>query len=158
MHEQAIERFATGGERLTKAVAGLGVADVTQRLAPGKWSILELVVHLADSDAVVIDRMKRILTEENPPLLSFDEEAYVARLHYGEQSLEDALLLINLGRRQFARVLRRLKPEEFARRGTHNRAGVVTVGELIEQYTDHLDHHLGFLLGKRRTLGKPLPG
>ncbi|MCX5661255.1 MAG: DinB family protein [Planctomycetota bacterium] len=158
MHDQAIERFATGGERLNKAVVGLGAEDVVRRLAPGTWSILELVVHIADSDAVVIDRMKRILTEENPTLLSFDEDAYIARLHCNEQSLEDALLLIDLGRRQFGRVLRRLTPAEFERKGTHNRAGIVTVGGLIEKYSDHLDYHLGFLLGKRQTIGKPAPG
>ena len=61
---------------------------------------------LADSDAIAIDRMKRILTEDNPPILYADETAYVDRLLPGEQSLEDALTLFDLGRRQWSRVLR----------------------------------------------------
>ena len=54
---------------------------------PGQWSILELVLHLADSDCISIDRMKRMLTEDNPPLLYADESAYVERLCSHEQSL-----------------------------------------------------------------------
>ena len=55
-------------------------ADLIAHPGPGDWSIQELVIHLADSDAIAIDRMKRILTEDNPPLLNADETAYVHRL------------------------------------------------------------------------------
>ena len=43
------------------------------------------------------------------------------------------------------------------RKGTHNRAGTVTVGHYVENYCRHLDHHLTFLKAKRERLGKPLP-
>ena len=156
MNRQLIEEYVACGPRLRKAVAGLNAEDLTARPGPGKWSILELVIHLADSDAISIDRMKRILTEENPQLLYADETAYADRLCSHEQSLDDALTLIEAGRRQFARVLRKLPDEAFARRGTHNRRGVMTVGELVEDYIEHVNHHLKFLLDKRIRLGKPL--
>jgi hypothetical protein len=54
--------------------------DLIAHRGPGDWSIQELVIHLADSDAIAIDRMKRILTEDNQPLLDADETAYVDRL------------------------------------------------------------------------------
>src|SRR5689334_5554873 len=100
MDRTLIDRFEAAGARLRGAVAGLTPEDVTARPGPGDWSILELVVHLADSDAIAIDRMKRILTEDNPTLLYADEGAYVQRLFSHEQSLEDAVLLIEAGRRQ----------------------------------------------------------
>ena len=156
MNRQLIEEYVACGPRLRKAVAGLNAHDLTARPGPGKWSILELVIHLADSDAISIDRMKRILTEENPQLLYADETAYADRLCSHEQSLDDALTLIEAGRRQFARVLRKLPDEAFARRGTHNRRGAMTVGELVEDYIEHVNHHLKFLLDKRIRLGKPL--
>ena len=156
MNRQLIEEYVACGPRLRKAVAGLNAEDLTARPGPGKWSILELVIHLADSDAISIDRMKRILTEENPQLLYADETAYADRLCSHEQSLDDALTLIEAGRRQFARVLRKLPDEAFARRGTHNRRGAMTVGELVEDYIEHVNHHLKFLLDKRIRLGKPL--
>ena len=52
--------------------------------------------------------MKRILTEDNPPLLYADETAYVDRLFHDEQSIEDALTLFDVGRRQWSRVLRQV--------------------------------------------------
>src|SRR6516165_9090803 len=123
MDRQVIENYVACGPRLRRALAGLSPEDLTARPGPGQWSILEVVVHLTDSDCIAIDRMKRMLTEDNPSLLYADETAYIDRLFSHEQSLEDALTLFELGRRQFARVLRKLPDEAFERRGTHNRRG-----------------------------------
>src|SRR2546426_10210415 len=92
MNRDLIEQYAVGGEKIRRAVAGLTQEDLRARPGPGAWSALEVVVHLADSDAISIDRMKRILTEDNPPLLYAHESAYVDRLHTHEQDLEDALV------------------------------------------------------------------
>jgi uncharacterized damage-inducible protein DinB len=154
---QLIDQYEVCGPRLRQAVAGLSQEELTARPGPGKWSILELILHLTDSDAIAIDRMKRMLIEDNPPLLYADETAYVDRLCSHEQSLEDALILFEVGRRQFARVLRGLPDEAFERRGTHNRRGPMTVGGMVKDYIEHMDHHLKFLYDKRARLGKPLP-
>ena len=156
MDRQLIDEYVACGSRLRHAVAGLSPEELTARPGPGDWSILELVIHLTDSDSIAIDRMKRMLTEDDPPLLYADETAYVRRLASHEQSLEDALTLFEVGRRQFARVLRTLPDEAFERRGLHNRRGVLTVGGLVKDYIEHVEQHLVFLAGKRARLGKPL--
>src|SRR3954447_8397825 len=144
MDRRLIEQYAAGGAILRRAVAGLSREELTARPGPGAWSIQEVVIHLPDSDAISIDRMKRILSEDNPPLLYADETAYVERLHTHDQDLEDALQLFEVGRRQWARVLRRLPDEAFSRHGTHNRRGKMTVGDLVTSYVKHLDDHLEF--------------
>jgi hypothetical protein len=156
MDRQLIEEYVACGPRLRQAVAGLTPEELTARPGPGDWSILELVIHLTDSDCIAIDRMKRMLIEDDPPLLNADETAYVRRLAPHEQSLEDALTLFEVGRRQFARVLRALPDEAFDRRGMHNRRGVLTVGGSVKDYIQHVDDHLAFLAEKRARLGKPL--
>ena len=156
MDRRLIEEYVACGPRLRQAVAGLSREDLTARPGPGTWSIQEVIVHLADSDSISIDRMKRMLTEDNPTLLYADETAYVNELYPHEQSLEYALSLFELGRRQFARVLRQLPPEAFERGGTHNRRGRVTVGEMVRDYIKHLDDHLAFVVAKRERLGKPV--
>ena len=156
MDRELIGRYEAGGEKLRRAVAGLSREELLARPGPGAWSVQEVVIHLADSDAISIDRMKRILIEDNPPLLYADETAYVERLHTHAQALEDALLLFEVGRRQWARVLRRLPDEAFLRQGTHNRSGKVTLGGLVASYVKHVDDHLEFVLGKRANLSKPL--
>ena len=157
MNRALIESFAAGGETLRQAVQGLSREDLLARPGPGNWSIQELVIHVVDSDTLAIDRMKRILTEDNPPLFYADETAYNDRLFPEEQSLEDAVTLFDVGRRQWARVLRKLPDDAFARQGTHNRRGVMTLREMVEGYSKHLEHHLVFLRAKRDRLGKPLP-
>jgi hypothetical protein len=155
MNRECIEQYAAGGPTLRRAVEGLTRDDLLTKPGPGLWSIQELVIHLADSDAISIDRMKRILIEDNPPLLYADETAYVSRLHTDDQSLDDAVLLFEVGRRQWARVLRKLPDEAFDRAGTHNRKGRVTLGGMVASYVEHLDYHLKFLHEKRARLGKP---
>ena len=113
MNRDLIESYAAKWQFLRRASQGLSHDDLLAHPGPGSWWIQELVIHLADSDAVTIDRMKRILTEDNPPLLYADETAYVDRLLPGEQSLEDALTLFDVGRRQWSRVLRRLSDDAF---------------------------------------------
>jgi uncharacterized damage-inducible protein DinB len=156
MDRTLIDAYAAGPEKLRRAVAGLSQEELRARPGPGAWSSLEVVIHLADSDAISIDRMKRILTEDNPSLLYADETAYIDRLHAHAQDVEDALTLFEAGRRQWARVLRLLPDDAFRRQGTHNRRGAVTLGEMVADYVEHVDYHIGFIAGKRANLGKPL--
>lgn len=156
MDRSLIDAYEAAPAKLRAACAGLTHDELTARPGPGLWSILEVVVHIADSDAISIDRMKRILTEENPPLLYADETAYVDRLYTHAQDLEDALTLLEVGRRQWTRVLRFLPDEAFTRTGQHNRRGTVTLGGFVASYIAHIDEHLEFVYGKRSNLGKPL--
>lgn len=158
MDRKLIDAYEAAPTRLRAACAGLTRDELTARPGPGAWSILEVVVHITDSDAISIDRMKRILTEDNPSLLYANETEYVARLHTHAQDLEDALALLETGRRQWARVLRLLTDEAFTRTGLHNRRGTVTLGGLVADYIAHIDDHLKFVYGKRANLGKPLAG
>ena len=64
--------------------------------------------------------------------------------------------LFETGRRQFARVLRKLPDSAFDRVGTHNKKGRVTLGEMVQSYVDHVQDHMKFLVAKREKLGKPL--
>lgn len=157
MTPDLIDQYERGPAKVRAAVAGLTRDELTARPGPGQWSILEVVVHLSDSDAISIDRMKRMLSEDNPQLLYADETAYVDKLATHDQDLEDAILLMEVGRRQFARVLRKLPPEAFDRHGTHNKRGRVTVGGMVPSYVAHIDDHLEYVRKKRAALGKPLP-
>jgi uncharacterized damage-inducible protein DinB len=156
MNRAMIDKFEAGPANLRRAVAGLTPDEIKARPGPGKWSIQEIVIHLVDSDEIAIDRMKRMLIEDNPTLLYADETAYIDRLFPHEQSLDDALTMFEVGRRQFARVLRKLPDAAFERHGTHNKKGRVTVGEMVQSYAKHIDDHMKFLLGKREKLGKAL--
>ncbi len=152
-YRDIVEEFEAGGQKLRPAVIGLTREQLLAKPGPGKWSIQELVIHLGDSEAIAIDRMKRVIAEDNPTLLRADEQAYVDRLHCDAQDLQDAVTLFELNRRQFARVLRQLDDSEFERVGTHNaELGRITLAGLVENYSKHLDHHLQRLEQIRRNI------
>src|SRR5258705_2226416 len=126
MNQDLIEQWEHGGEKLALAIRGLTDEDLTCFPIPGKWSILQVVIHLLDSDLIATDRMKRIIAEDNPTLIGYDESKFVNNLHYDDQNAADAVKIFDLNRKMFAGVLRKLPESAFARAGTHNERGKVT--------------------------------
>ena len=148
-----IDRYERGGRLFRSAVSGLTSAHLGARPGPGAWSLAELAAHLLDSDLVGADRIKRVIAEENPTLLAYDENAWVARLGYADAPPEEAAALFGANRRWVARILRGLPEADFARAGHHTERGRETLAELVRVYIGHLDHHLRFLYAKRGSLG-----
>lgn len=155
MDRQLIEKFAETG-KLAQSISGLTRDELLAKPGPGDWSIQQVVIHMADSDEIAIDRMKRIIIEDNPTQLWADETAYAEKLFNDDQSIDDAITIFETGRRQFARVLRKLPDSAFDRFATHNKKGKVTLAQMVADYTGHLDYHLKFILAKRERLGKPI--
>jgi hypothetical protein len=161
MERELIEQYARGGEKLEQAVRGLTREDILAMPASsdpkvGKWSIQQVVIHLLDSDLIAMDRIKRMIAMPNPQLIGYDENLFIQRLLPEEQSVEDALKILDLSFKNFARVLRKLPDEAFDRPGMHNERGRVTAGEYIGSMVKHMDHHLKFIHAKRAAMGKEM--
>jgi len=150
-----IDQYEQGADELTRSLEGLTRDDLFAHPAAG-WSIQEIVIHMMDSDLIGADRMKRTIAEERPSLLGYDETAFAKHLHYELQDARAAAAVFAANRKLFAVVLRALPPETFDRFGMHSERGRETLGELLEGYVQHLEHHLDFLRKKRALLGKPL--
>jgi hypothetical protein len=161
-HQNAelVEHYARGGEQLALAIRGLDREDMLVRppedAKVGLWSIQQVVLHLQDSDLIAADRMRRVIAEDNPTLIGFDETKFATNLFYDEQDAKDAVTLVELSRRQLARVLRKLPDSAFDRAGTHNERGRVTLVGLLKDYHQHLEHHIGFIHKKRAWMGKEM--
>lgn len=151
---ELIEEYARGGEKLRDAVTGLSLAEMNSFPVPGTWSVQQVVLHLLDSDLISIDRMKRMIAMEKPLLVGYDETLFSQKLFYDQQSADDAVTILDLSFKNFARVLRKLPAEAFDRPGIHNERGLVTLGSYLEHMVKHLDHHLKFIREKRAKLGK----
>jgi uncharacterized damage-inducible protein DinB len=149
MNRTLIDDYVAGGQRLRAAVAGLSDEQLKRRPADGSWSIQQIVIHLCDSDLVASDRMKRVIAEERPLLMGYDESKFAERLQCDVQSVEDAVTLFEVNRRQTGRILRALPDEAFDRWGVHNERGKVTLLELLTGYIGHLEHHLRFINRKK---------
>ena len=151
-YDPLINDFEQGGPRLRAAVAGLSPEQLKACPVPGTWSIHEIVVHMMDSDGIGIDRMKRIAAEELPLLIGYNETQFIQRLHPHEQPLDQVLSVFETSRRLFAVTLRKLTETDFGRAGIHNEAGKKTLGEMLNTYVEHLNHHLTFIERKKAIL------
>ncbi len=160
MDHELIEHFATGGEKLQLAIRGLTREDLLQVPEPdagvGKWSIQQLVIHCLDSELVSIDRLKRMIAEENPTLIGYDENKYTQALFYSDQPAQPAANLVDANRELFAHVLRKLPDTAWTRKGTHNERGEINVGGYLKAVVDHLEHHIHFIHLKRAKMGKEM--
>lgn len=148
-----IDQYQAGPAALREAVAGMAREELLARPVAGKWSTHEVVCHLADFEPIYADRMKRVLAEHEPPLLSGDPDLFAARLAYSARDTEEELRLIDVVRSQMARILRTLSADDFARRGIHSTSGPITLAMLVERITGHIPHHVAFIEEKRRVLG-----
>lgn len=160
MDRDLIDQYANGGDKLSLAIRGLtredllAVPDADANV--GKWSIQQVVIHLCDCEQVHADRMKRVIAEDDPPLMAFDENKWVAALNYADQSAEDAVQLVTLLRKQLATTLRKLPDAAFARAGMHSETGRKTLEDLLRGTVNHFEHHLKFIHEKRAKMGKEM--
>ena len=160
MDHNLIEHFEGGGEKLALSIRGLTREDLL--CAPpadanvGRWSIQQVVIHCMDSDLVSVDRLKRMIAEDNPTLIGYDENKFAANLLYDEQDAAQAAAIVDANRKLFAKVLRKLPESAWSRKGTHNERGTLTVGGYLKSTVDHLEHHLKFIHAKRAHWGKEM--
>jgi uncharacterized damage-inducible protein DinB len=154
MDRKLIDRYVNEAGDLGKSIAGLSKEDLLAFPVPGTWSIQQIVIHMLDSDLVGTDRMKRVIAEDNPLLLGYDESKFATRLHYDKLDPQLACDLFVKNRQLTAAILRELSDEAFQRTGIHTERGKETLAELVEIYAGHLQHHLKFIREKRKLLGK----
>jgi hypothetical protein len=160
MNRDLIDHYANGGEKLALAVRGLTREDLLcapdAKWNAGRWTIQQVIIHCMDSELVSADRLKRMIAEENPTLIGYDENKYVASLFYDEQDAEAAVAIIDLNRKLFAAAMRKLPAAAWERKGTHSERGGITVGGYLKSTVDHLDHHIKFIHAKRAAMGKEM--
>jgi hypothetical protein len=139
-------------EDLRAAVAGMTPEQVLSRPIPGKWSTLEVVAHVADTEIYYTDRIERTIALERPPLTGVDERAYPQRLNYQAFDLAEQLDLFTALRRHCARILRLQPSEAWLRVGVHSETGIVTLRQQVVQAVRHVRHHLPFIAEKRAAM------
>jgi GNAT superfamily N-acetyltransferase len=151
--DQLIADYERGPALLRKAVAGLSPEHLRQRPIVGKWSTLEVVCHVGDSEQFFADRLKRTLALSRPLLVAADPDAYPETVRYHDRDLDEELALIAVTRRQMARILKLVPEGAWLRAGVHTEGGLVTLRQLLLHATRHLTHHVAFIEQKRQVLG-----
>ena len=129
--------LARGPERIRAACAGLSTSGARKPEAEGKWSAVEVVRHLADSEIVYGYRMRLIVAAERPAIPGYDQDAWAERLRYRDGDLPDALDDFQAARITTMRWLRSRTPEERARVGLHSERGEESVTRSVKLLAAH---------------------
>lgn len=148
-----IAAYEQGISDLRSAVAGMTAEQALARPIAGKWSTIECVGHLADTEIFFTDRIVRTVAMDRPLLMSADETQYIERLNYQSFDLDEQLALFTALRRHAIRILKAQPPETWQRTAVHSGSGLLTLRQLMLQTVRHLRHHLPFIAEKRTALG-----
>jgi hypothetical protein len=132
---------ATLGE-LPRAVAGLTHEEDSIQEAPGKWSVREVVQHLADSELVGGFRFRMVLSHDEPSIPGYDQDLWAERLHYVESDISTAMGDFTTIRRSNLRLLKRATAVDMQRVLHHAERGDESLSRMIQLYAAHDLVHL----------------
>jgi hypothetical protein len=135
-----IERYRTGAAVVAEALAGATDAELDARPADGGWTAREVAIHLPDSEMSGAIRLRRLIAEEQPVILAYDQDVYAQRLHYTRPVAASVAALAAI-RTLTAELLDCLTEEEWQRTGTHSEAGEYSVSTWLEMYGAHAHDH-----------------
>lgn len=119
--------------------------------APGKWTLLESLLHVADTERVFAYRVLRIARADQTPLAGFDQDTWVPYSGANERTLGDILTELKAVRGATMALLRTLDDAAVARTGTTN-GNTMSVRALVWMITGHFQHHLE--ITRTRYLGE----
>ena len=118
-------------------------AEVLSRsYGQGKWTLRELLVHLSDAETVLLDRLRRIASENHPPLIAFDENLWTKNLHYTKRDLNLAKQQFEAARRNVIELAILLEPTVDLKSGVHSEMGELTFASIMGKIGNHNAHHL----------------
>ncbi len=135
-----LDRFRTGYADVEAALAGATDADLDRPGPAGGWSARQVAHHLADSEATAFVRLRRLIAEDDPVIVGYDEPEYARRLHY-DRPIASSLAVLAAVRAASLELLESLTPAEWERRGTHSESGAYSVAEWLEIYAEHAHGH-----------------
>jgi uncharacterized damage-inducible protein DinB len=127
---------------LRAAVAGMSDAQLARPERPGKWSVRQVLRHLADSEIVWAYRLRVILAQDRPALQGYDQDAWAERLRYADADPAESQAEFALLRRSNLQLLERASATDLERVGIHAERGEESLEHLIRLYAGHDLLHL----------------
>jgi hypothetical protein len=142
-----IESYGAAHELLVAAVGRFPREMWQFRPAPGAWTIHEIIVHIADSEANSYVRCRRLIAEPGSEVLGYDELTWARELRYHAQDPDEALELFRWLRRQSFTLIRHLPVQTWKHEVNHSANGPMTMDDWLEIYERHVPDHIEQMAG-----------
>ena len=142
-----IESYGRAHENLVAALKEFPQEMWSWKPPPDRWSIHELLIHIADSEANGYGRCRRFLAEPGESVMAYDQDKWTERLQYHEQYTGDALELFQLLRLMSFRLITGLPEEVWKNTVEHPEYGTVTFDQWLDIYERHIPGHIEQMRG-----------
>src|ERR1700757_5389571 len=132
---------ATAG-KLKKLTAGLTASQLKWRPEPTKWSIAEIVAHLADAEVVASWRMRSVIGENGITIQPFDQDAWASVFNYHNRDTKSSLELFRVLRENNLAMLKEIAPAVWDNYGMHLERGKESIAHLARLFAGHDTNHV----------------
>jgi hypothetical protein len=146
---ELLERLRRGAEMVAVSITGAAGSELDYAPEPGKWSIRQIVAHLADAEMVAAARMRQIIAEDNPRIEAYDQNAWAVNLDYGRRKTSQALETFRRIRAENYELLKDLPPQVFEREGLHSERGPISLKFLLQLMAEHAENHAAQMRTRR---------
>ncbi len=137
----ALRMLAGAPAKLARLLKGVSPAKARKRPAPGKWSIAEIVSHIADTELVGGYRIRAILGAPGTQIIGFDQDVWVTALHYDQRQLGKSFEQYRALREVNVALLKTLTPQQWKHHGIHSERGPETVETIARMFAGHDLNH-----------------
>jgi len=139
-----LDGIKQGPALLEAAVAGLDDATLDYKPSPQKWSIREIVTHLADAEIIYGYRMRQMIADKKPTIAPIEQDDWASNLGYREAPIAETLQQFRVLRQTNLRLLQRLTLADLSKGAFHPERGrVFTLEELVGFMAGHHPNHIG---------------
>jgi hypothetical protein len=150
LRQTAIAEIADTPSKMRAATKGLTDAQLETPYREGGWTVRQLVHHVPDSHINAYIRLRFALTETEPTIKPYAEDIWANLEDAKNAPVEVSLTLLDALHDRWARLLRSLKPDQYARTLIHPEHGVRTVDWLLFLYAWHGRHHTAHITELRK--------
>jgi hypothetical protein len=140
--KQPVAVQTTTAKKLDRLIKGVPTAKLRKRPSPDKWSVSEILAHLADAEMVGGFRMRLILGTPGTPIAAFDQDSWVTSGHYEKRDPRKSLELFRTLRVANLALLKSLTPEQWKHYGMHAERGQETIERIVRMFAGHDINHL----------------
>jgi hypothetical protein len=134
--------LVTTPSQLRRLVVDRDASELNRKPAPDRWSVVEILAHLADCEVVTGWRLRSILATDGVALQPFDQNVWASVFKYEAAPVADSLDLLEASRRANLRLLRAVDPSALEHHGMHAERGRETIAHLIRLTAGHDLNHL----------------
>ena len=128
--------------KLQKLIKPLSKAQLTRQPEPGKWSIAQILAHLADAELVGGWRMRSIIGSNGVSLQPFDQDVWAETFAYARRDAKQSLEAFRALRENNLRMLKALPQELWQNYGMHQERGKETITHIVRMFAGHDLNHL----------------